>query len=208
MDSSPTDSQLETIVRHLAKLHLEIERGVRDPHHLTRLMSPPAELLWLRTRERGLPMPGGPARDADVGPVHLRRDAEGVVYATTTTPTRRDRWGALTFVLQADSRTVSIRQATRLHAGLDYGRAVSVDDDRLHDRLGQAMDERRLVRAALEAAQVADGEHGRHRSETGPDTWRTVLDQLDTEITTLMRTDVHRHFHVEPPSTPVRSRAR
>lgn len=198
MDAAPTDLQLEAIVRHLARLHLEIERGVRDPAHLSRLMSPQAELQWQRTRERGGRLPGGPARDADLGAAQLRRDHDGLVYATITTPTEQGRWGALTFVLHAEGRTVSIRQAKRLHAGLDYGRTTRVTDDQVLNRLDRAMEERRLVRAALEAAQVSARVRLPTSAVPGSDTWQRVLGQLDAEITTLMQTDLNRHFHAEP----------
>ncbi|WP_052665129.1 hypothetical protein [Nitriliruptor alkaliphilus] len=199
MDGAPTDLQLEVIVRHIARLHLEIERGLRDPAQLIRLMSPQAELQWQRTRERGGRLPGGPVRDADLGPVQLRRDHEGLVYAAVTTPTQRGRWGALTLVLHAEGRTVSIRQAKRLHAGLDYGRTIRASEDQLLDRLDHAMEERRLVLAAIEATRVpTHADPPRGSTSPSSDTWKKVLAQLDTEITTLMQTDLHRHFHAEP----------
>lgn len=199
MEPGPTDVQLEAIVRHLAKAHLEIERGVRDPTQLTRLMSPQAEHLWQQTRPRGRPLPGGPARDADLGPVHLRTGSDGQTLASVTTPTQPGRWGALTFVLQTEGRTVSIRQAKRLHAGRDYGRSVADNDDPLQDRLDRAIEERRVVLAALEAAKAATPWRASGRTGPNADTWRKVLTELDTEITTLMHTDLTRHFVTDEP---------
>ena len=196
----PTDVQLEAIVRHLAKTHLEIERGVRDPAQLTRLMSPQAEHLWQQTRQRGRPLPGGPVRDAELGPVHLRAQSDGQTLATVTTPTQPGRWGALTFVLQTEGRTVSIRQAKRLHAGLDYGRSIAHTDDPLADRLDRAMQERRTVLAALEAAQTAAPRGATGRAGPHADTWRKVLTELDTEITSLRQTDLNRHVAVKEPA--------
>jgi hypothetical protein len=193
----PTDLQLEALVRHLAKAHLEIERGVRDPTQLTRLMSPESEAFWVQTRPRGATLPGGPARDRDIGPVHLRRDHDGHVFAAVTTPTVPGRRGALTFVLHAATAEVTIRQATRLHTGLNYGRSVADTTDRPHHRLGRALEEHRLVAAALEAAKMpAFRPSGAARPDA--DTWTTLLHRLDDEITTLMKTDLQRHFHTEP----------
>ena len=200
METGPTDLQLEAIVRHLAKTHLEIERGVRDPAQLTRLMSPQAEHLWQQTRQRGRPLPGGPVRDADLGPVHLRAQSDGQTLATVTTPTQHGRWGALTFVLQTEGRTVSIRQAKRLHAGLDYGRSIAYSDDPPVDRLDRAMEERRIVLAALEAAQPATPQGASGGADPNADAWRKVLAELDTEIMNLMQTDLNRHFAVEAPA--------
>ena len=59
-----SDEQLVKIVRGLACLHLEIERGVRDSEALGQRMDPQAEYTWRRLRRAERPLPGGHSRAA------------------------------------------------------------------------------------------------------------------------------------------------
>lgn len=199
MAAGPSDQQLVRIVQHLAKLHLEIERGVRDPDQLTAMMKPEAQLAWRRTRPQGVTLPGGPATDADLGPVSLRHTSAGDVFASVTTTTLPGRRGALTFVLHLDHRQVTIRQAKRLHPGLDYGSRTSAGSQPVTDRLDAALEERRAVKAAIEADDRLAAETAPSRRGPTSARWQSVLAQLDTEITTLMRTDLQHHFDGERP---------
>jgi hypothetical protein len=200
MAAGPDDQQLIRIVQHLAKLHLEIERGVRDPDQLTTMMRPEAQLAWRRTRPHGITLPGGPATDADLGPISLRRASAGDVFASVTTTTLPGRRGALTFVLHVDNRQVTIRQAKRLNPGLDYGSRTTAGGDPVADRLAAALEERRAVKGAMEAGERLAAETAPSRRAPPPARWQTVLAQLDIEITTLMRTDLQRHFDGHDPS--------
>lgn len=195
----PDDQQLIRLVHHLAKLHLEIERGVRDPDQFVALMKPAAQLVWNRIRATGGSLPGGPATEADLGPVHLRRTGDGTVLATLTTATLPGRRAALTFVLHIDRDRVWVRQAQRLLPGRNYGghpRGQQPKDEHyVLGRLDAARQERDAVLAALDANQrlAAESATGRRRGPSAA-SWRKVLHELDTEITSLMRNDIHRHF--------------
>lgn len=200
MAAGPDDQQLIRIVQHLAKLHLEIERGVRDPDQLATMMRPEARLAWLRIRPRGRLLPGGPATDADLGAVHLRRTNDGDILASITTPTLPGRRGALTFVLHIERNRITVRQAQRLHPGLDYGRRTGAErTGHPNDRLDAALAERRAVLAAIESSQrLAVEGTGQYTHMQAP-RWREILGRLDTEIATLMRTDLQRHFDGHDP---------
>lgn len=202
-----SDDQLVRVVRGLAALHLEIERGVRDPGVLGQRMDPQAHYAWRRRHRAERPLPGGAARDSELGPVHLRHSATGRVFATVTTPTQTNRWGALTFVLDIHRGRVVIKQIQRLQARRDYSRTTARDSPPpqipLDEQLSHALTDRDAASAALDSAtrRLDDLPHGsdRHRQtiETR-DSWQQVIADLDRELSGL-RTRLQTHSEVKPP---------
>ena len=111
----PTDRQLADIVRYLARLCLEAERGLRSRDHLRRLMEP-GDALRSRLLVTLGRFEGGPIRPADVGPAHVTRRADGSVLASVVTRTEGNRWGALTLRLRPHAGRYLIADMHRLHA--------------------------------------------------------------------------------------------
>jgi hypothetical protein len=112
---TPTDRELGDIVRYLARVCLETERGLRPPRQLTRFMDPRAALRS-RTLLRLGRFDGGAIQPADIGPAHLTRYRDGTVYATVVTRTEGRRWGALSFKLREQDGRWQIADIHRLLA--------------------------------------------------------------------------------------------
>jgi hypothetical protein len=110
-----TDRQLADMVRYLARLCLETERGLRPREQLERFMDPAAAL-----RSRGLltlgRFDGGPIQPADVGQAHVSRQPDGSVIASIVTRTEGRRWGAISFRLRARDGLWRIADVRRLLA--------------------------------------------------------------------------------------------
>ena len=188
------DDQLQRVVRHLACLHLEIERGVRDPDQLAQHLPPPVRTAWQRSRPAGTPLPGGPAREDELGAVHLGYGANGRVFANITTPTQPDRRGALTFVLDTRQDSITIRQVQRVHARGNYGIGSTVKttpppDTPIDEQLRRARTDRDQAGAALRAADQQrrgpDSGHATDGTTHSRDNWRKIVTDLDREIRTL-----------------------
>jgi hypothetical protein len=194
MNRELSDDQLARLVRTLAALHLEIERGVRDPEVLGERMDPQAHYTWRRLRRAELPLPGGAVRDNELGPVHLRRSEHGRVFATLTTPTHTNRWGALTFVLDIHQGRVAIRQIQRLHARGDYGRTTARDappsqvplEEQIHrvrtdlDQAGAA-----LTAATRRLDHLPTNSDQRPQAARTRDSWQHVTTDLNRELAVL-----------------------
>jgi hypothetical protein len=207
MNRELSDEQLVKIVRGLAALHLEIERGVRDPEVLAERMDPQAHHAWSRLRRAELPLPGGVARDTEIGPVHLRRSEHGRVFATVTTPTQTNRWGALTFVLDTHQGRVAIRQIQRLHARGDYGRtsarATPPNQVPLDEQIRRVRTDLDQANSALEAVtrrldQLPSGSAQRREATTTRDSWQHVTTDLTRELAVL-RDRLQARTELNPP---------
>ena len=209
MSQELSDEQLIRIVRGLTALHLEIERGVRDPEVLGQRMDPQAEYTWRRLRRAERPLPGGAVRDDELGPVHLRHSAHGRIFATVTTPIQTNRWGALTFVLDIQRGRVAIRQIRRLHARRDYGRSAAISardappaEVPLDEQIRCARIDRDQADAALTVVirrleGLPNGEQ-RRESTRIRDSWQHVIADLDRELAGL-RARLQARSQLDPP---------
>jgi hypothetical protein len=207
MNRELSDEQLARIVRGLAALHLEIERGVRDPEVLAERMDSQAHYSWSRLRRAELPLPGGVARDTEIGPVHLRRSEHGRVFATVTTPTHTNRWGALTFVLDIQQGRVAIRQIQRLHARGDYGRtsprATPPNEVSLEEQIRRVRTDLDQANSALDAAtrrldDLPSGSDQRREATTTRDSWQQVTTDLTRDLAHL-RDRLQARTELKPP---------
>jgi hypothetical protein len=207
MNRELSDEQLARIVRGLAALHLEIERGVRDPEVLAERMDPQAHYTWSRLRRAELPLPGGVARDTELGPVHLRRSEHGRVFATVTTPTHANRWGALTFVLDLQQGRVAIRQIQRLHARGDYGRTTArytpPNEVPIEEQIHRVRTDLDQANSALEAVtrrldQLPSGSAQRREATATRDSWQAVTTDLTRELADL-RDRLQARTELNPP---------
>lgn len=116
------DDTLEQLVRSLARLHLEVERGLRSKDSFARHMPPAAQLPYLRSQTPDSRIPGSTVTDADVRAVRIQTMASGRIYATAVTSTTAGRNGSLCFVLEYRERKVALLQALRLKPRGDYSR--------------------------------------------------------------------------------------
>jgi hypothetical protein len=139
--------------------------------------------------------------------VHLRRSEHGRVFATVTTPTHANRWGALTFVLDIQQGRVAIRQIQRLHARGDYARttaratppnAVPIDEQirRVRTDLNQANSALEAVTRRLD--QLPSGSDQRREATTTRDSWQHVATELNRELADL-RARVQARTELNPP---------
>ena len=209
MNQEFSANQLIRIVRGLAGLHLEIERGVRDPEVLGQRMDPQTNYNWRRLRRAERALPGGAVRDDELGPVHLRHSEHGRVFATVTTPTQTNRWGALTFDLDVHQGRVAIRQIRRLHARRGYSRSAATSarnaspaEVSLDEQIRRARTDRDQADAAL--IGVVRGLEGlpngdqRQESTRTRDSWMHVIADLDRELAGL-RAHLQARSQLDPP---------
>ena len=112
---APTDRELGDMVRHLARLCLEAERGLRPVEQFTKYMDPLEAVRFRRQLALGR-FDGGPIQPNDVGPAHLTRYDDGTVFATVVTRTEGRRWGALSLKLRQIDQRWQISDIHRLLA--------------------------------------------------------------------------------------------
>lgn len=146
-----TDDELRTLASHIARRCLEVERGLRPPDHLRALADPMIRARW-RTKIRFGRFRGGPPAGDDVARPRVSRLAEDRAIATVVTRTEGPRWGAVTFELRAVGSTWHVTDLQRLLAASHYRDVPGRELDEpmsLEDRAGRAVEEQRLVRAAL-----------------------------------------------------------
>lgn len=112
----PSDRELGDILRYLARVCLETERGLRPPEQLTRFMDTRAAMRFSRTLLRLGRFEGGAIQPTDIGEAHLTRHGDGTVFATIVTRTEGRRWGALSFKLREHEGRWQIADIQRLLA--------------------------------------------------------------------------------------------
>lgn len=187
-----SDRQLADVVRYVARLCLEVERGLRPPDHLLQLMDR-ATLDRFRRAGRLGRFTGGPVTRHDLGPPHLARPADGRVEATITTRTDRGRWGALLLRLQRHDDRWTVGQIQRLLATGHYRpptRQPSPSELPLELRQQRLAEERTLAEAALTATrrrlqELTRGGPGYAMTATQARTWQHVIRGLDREAVQL-----------------------
>lgn len=114
-----TDRQLGDLVRFIARMCLEVERGLRPAAHLLRVMDPATAQRWRHPGHTGR-FRAGPVQGHDIGPPHIIRFDHDRVGVTVVTRTHADRWGALTFRLRVRDGRWHVSGLQRLLAGAHY----------------------------------------------------------------------------------------
>lgn len=110
----PTDQQLRRVAYSIARMFMEIERGLRPPEHIERVLTKPAYLRFRRT-----PLPrrfpnSGPVLPTDIRGIHVSRHLPGQVTASMTCREQDDRWGAIVLHLRAPRRPGETWKADQL----------------------------------------------------------------------------------------------
>jgi hypothetical protein len=201
----PSDEQLADILRFIARSCLEVERGLRPPRHLLKLMDPNTGLRWSKTGKIGR-FHGGPVQDDQIGEPHFTRLADGeAVVATVVTRTEGDRWGAITLRLQADDkRRWRIADLQRLQAATHYRAGPSqptVPEVPAARRLAFVADDRRMAKAAHQAitrrlSDLTRGAPGYRATRDLVRYWTNKLAELDRELADLkQRYDTRQQIH-------------
>lgn len=206
MPEQPTDDQLAAMIRHLARLHLEIERGQRAPEQLRPYMTPAA---YLQLRSPTAPrFRDAPVQPDDLGSVHLTRLGSGTVNASVPTREQGQQHGALTMQLQATpSGKWRISELTRLDRQLaTHPQTPSLPSD-LETRLRQAEQERSAVATAhrVETRRAAETQGpAADRAKALAQLWQQRLIELDREHADLQRQRQHRDL-TQPTTSPSRA---
>jgi hypothetical protein len=188
-----TDPELEEFARFLARLTLEIERNLRDPHQLAPFMPPRTWELWQRGRPPG-GFEGGTVAKTDVGRPRIERLDDVRAIANVVTRTDRHRWGALSMTLDATRGRWCALTIQRLYANRHYrtGPTPNPLEIPTAQRLATAQGDHRYATAALHAVQrrldeLPAGSRARRETTRLSTTWKKVVADLDREITTLQQ---------------------
>ena len=195
--AQPTDQQLAAMIRHLAQLHLEVERGMRPPDQLRPYMTP-ASYRRLRGQQGVRFRDPSPPSPEDLGPVHLSRPSPDKVLASLRTREQGDQHGALVIELGATREgRWRITELARVghHLALHGPTPSPVADERT--RIRRTEDERSAVKAAywVEAKRVGElsGPEA-ERAAALASYWGQRLTELDQELQALRQ----RHEMREP----------
>lgn len=206
----PTDEQLRAAVSRIARIYLEVERGLRSPDHLKPLMGTRAYDQLRRdpmeTRHPGV----GPVVPADLGRIVIDRNLPRQVTATVATREFDDRWGGLVIHLQQRRDGWVVDALDRLHRrGLEAEqRPTTVASGDVTERIRIVEQERRLVQGAHGATvsrlddldrdlDLDDDHREQQRRELlkQADRWQSRLDELDMELDELTTTAaLHRRY--------------
>lgn len=178
---TPQHADVDRVALYVARLTLEIKRGLRPPGHLQPLLG--AGMLsvkWRRARPVG-GGPYGPVTPADIGVPVVSAAGDRADASVPINLGGAHGWVALTVRLRRVKTRWRITDLTMLLGGRGYVHTVRrerpVKDPLwpLHRRLGTAKKDRELV------AMVAVV----NRADAGP--WGPLLDQLDREIAQLQQ---------------------
>lgn len=183
-----SDNQLRTVAAYIARICLEVERGLRPPDQLTSLAHPRTTGPW-RQIQTGR-FRGGPVVRHDIGPPQLSRLAHDHAIATVVTRTQGDRWGALTVRLRAERGRWYIADLKRLLAAANYRNGPDrtlPPDLPLDEKTRRITDQRQLVHAALNATtRRLDGldktDPGRAETRRQAQRWQRIANALDHEL--------------------------
>ncbi|MDP8930631.1 MAG: Rv3235 family protein [Actinomycetota bacterium] len=155
----PTDHQLRRVAYSIARMFMEIERGLRPPEHIERLLTKPAYLRFRRT-----PLPrrfpnSGPVLPTDIRGIHVSRHLPGQVTASMTCREQDDRWGAIVLHLRAPRRPGETWKADQLERLVNSRHELRRDPEMegppdLSERIRLVEGERTLAEGARGAASA------------------------------------------------------
>jgi hypothetical protein len=144
-----TDDDLAVALRHIARVCLEVERGLRPPEHLTPFLDPSQQQIQPGQLGR---FGGGPVRHDHVGQPQISRLTDTHAIATVITRTDEHRWGALSLELHALDGRWRIAGLQRLLASRDYRTPPAALPE-----IAASMQARRAE--MVEARQMAEAAH-------------------------------------------------
>lgn len=202
--SELTDQQLRRVAYSIARMFLEIERGLRPPEHMKPVLTQPAYGRFRRVALPPRPAISGPVLPTDIRGIHVSRHLPGQVTASMTCRESDDRWGALVLHLRAPSQPGETWKADQLERVVnrrrDLGRDPEIEDTPdLKERIRSIEGERFLARGARGAAAARLEELGQlpvhEQDEPAMEPlrqqasfWSTKVEELDDEILSLKQT--------------------
>lgn len=186
-----TDDQLADILRFVARICLEVERGLRPLAHLRSLMNP--ALRHTEPGRLGRFPRGGPVQDGQVGHPQFSRLSDTHIVATVVTRTEGNRWGALSLRLHAKHGRWRLADVQRLLAATHYVTAARPSPERLSspDRvLRHLAEEHRIAEAASRAANrrlddLAPATPGYRAARDLVGYWQRKLGELNRDLAEL-----------------------
>lgn len=181
---TPTDAQLRTLARWLARTWVETERGLRSPHQLQPLLTRLAytRLQQLPPHQRATP--GAVLLPEDVRTVSLQRDGPGRARAVALVRSA-DRWQALYLELRQQQRSWRIHDIARPHH-LEPDPPPQPSDPA--ESLHRLQDTHRHAEAAAQAADRAHrGKPTSPRRQAEATHWRQLVADLNRKIADLQR---------------------
>lgn len=193
-DRELTDDELSQVVRYVAQLALEVERGLRPPDQLATVMDPTGLKRWQQVSPRPS-LPSRPVLPDDIGPPRVSRPGTGRALANVTVRTEPGRWAAVSMSL--DVRPGRCRV-------MDLHRLPATGERRAHRPTERAPDvplevQARQLREVRDVAQAA-GDAARQRLNelaTGQDPdrrrsfsqlvgrWDQLVDDHDRQLAAL-----------------------
>lgn len=200
----PSDRQLRRVTYSIARMFLEIERGLRPPAHIKPLLTQPAYRRFRSVPRPPRPAISGPVLPTDIRGIHVSRHLPGQVTASMTCREAGGRWGALVLHLRAPSQPGETWKADQLERVMngrrDIGRDPEIaDPPDLNERIRSVEGERFLARGARGAAaarleeleQLPGDEQDEptmqaHRQQAN--FWSAKVKELDDEIRGLKQT--------------------
>ena len=196
--SEPTDQQLRRLAYSIARMFLEIERGLRPPEHIKPVLTQPAYRRFRRVPRPPRPAISGPVLPTDIRGIHVSRHLSGQVTASMTCRESDDRWGALVLHLRAPSPPGETWKADQLERVVnrrrDLGRDPEVEDPPgLRERIRSVEGERFLARGARGAAVARLEELGQLPADEQDELamkalrqqasfWSSKVEELDEEV--------------------------
>lgn len=194
----PTDRELGTLLYRIAHTYLEVERGMRPPQHLQRLLTI-AEYYRHRQQPAQDRLPAaGPVVPTDIGQIRFDRTLRGDVAAVVPTREVSQRWGALTIQLRKTPNGWLVSHLQRVQRRTLTREADSPipEPEDITQRIQRVEDERGLVESAHQAvkARLADLRNGRQdKGASQPElsqqeqVWARRIKELDHELVQLRR---------------------
>ena len=153
----PTDQQLRRAAYSIARMFMEIERGLRPPEHIKRLLTKPAYRRFRRVPLPPRPAISGPVLPTDIRGIHVSRHLPGQVTASMTCREQDDRWGAIVLHLRAPRQPGETWKADQLERVVNSRHDLRRDPEiesppDISERIRLVEGERFLVRGARGAA--------------------------------------------------------
>lgn len=208
------ERRLRTAVYRIARVYLEVERGLRPPDHLKRILGRKEY-----ERHRREPMEirhhgAGPVIPDDVRGIRIDRSVGGHITASVNAREIGDRWGALTVHLKERRDGWVIDHLDRLHRrGLDAEqKPTTVEPLDLEGRTAYVAEELRLVSSARRGTKQrlddliasASSDNATRQLRDQLKVWTERQTELERELTELReRAEIHRSFG--SPGVPERS---
>lgn len=151
--NEPSDQMLRRVAYSIARMYMEIERGLRSPEHLQPVLTKPAYLVFRRTTMPQRFPNAGPVLPTDIRGITVNRHVAGQATISMTTREEEDRWGAIVLHLRAPKGPGDSWKADQLERIRRHRRELARERETpepvgLPERISRVEQERNLSEAA------------------------------------------------------------